>query len=591
MGTETAIEIRGLQYTYDKAKVPTLKGIEVVIPKNAFTAVMGETGAGKTTLLMALNGLIPQFMEGDFAGTVNVSGHFTDEVPIQELIQTIGLVLQDPETQIFGLTVWEDVAFGPSNLEMSLQDIHDKVEHCLSQVGLAGYGDRSTEFLSGGEKQRLAVAGIMAIGPDIIALDEPTSELDPEGKEAIFHITEELKTNKQMTIIMAEHETEKVLAYADHVIVIQDGHVQWQGNPQLLFADEERVQAYRLRPPGVAQIYWELKRRGYELGETCPRTVDDLYALLKKVSIVNRTKSQSEKLMEETRVMTPTLSAKSVEAVEAIQTSPVLQIENLHHVYENGHEALKGINATIYEGDYLAIVGQNGAGKSTLCKHFNKLLTPTKGRILFRGEDVGNKDTTELAQHIGYVFQNPDHQIFSASVLEEVMYGLKIRGVSEDERKDKALEVLRFVELDQYIDFHPFSLSKGLRQRLAVASILVFEPEVLIIDEPTTGQDWQGSQNMLSLIDQLHDRGHTIIVITHNMSIVTDHAKRVFILGQGQLLKDCLPHETFQDESILRQAKITPPQVVQLADRLQLGRYISSASALVDSIVGSARHV
>lgn len=590
MGSDTAIRIRGLQFTYDKANEPTLKNIQLDIPKGKFTAVMGETGAGKTTLLMALNGLIPQFIEGDYKGTVSVIGHLTDEVPIQALVQKIGLVLQDPETQLFGLTVEEDVAFGPSNLGMPLQHIHNLVERCLSLVGLTGYEKRSTEFLSGGEKQRLAVAGIIAIGSEIIVLDEPTSELDPEGKEAIFRIAEELKVNKQMTIVMAEHESEKVLAYADHVIVIQDGRIQWQGDPQVLFADEERVHAYRLRPPGVAQMYWALKRSGCALGERCPRTVDDLYAWLKKTSIVDESGALAKRETEEVESRTASSTSRKAETKNTPpRANAVLQIENLHHVYHNGHEALKGIDATIYEGDYLAIVGQNGAGKSTFCKHLNKLLTPTRGRILFKGEDIANKETATLAQHIGYVFQNPDHQIFSPSVLEEVMYGLKIRGVSERERKDRAMDVLQFVGLDQYIDFHPFSLSKGLRQRLAVASILVLEPEVLIIDEPTTGQDWQGTQNMLSLIERLHDRGHAIVVITHDMSIVTDHAQRVFIMAEGQLLKDCRPNDAFQDEETLRRAKITPPQVIQLADRLHIGRYIASASALADHIVGRVR--
>ena len=258
--------------------------------------------------------------------------------------------------------------------------------------------------------------------------------------------------------------------------------------------------------------HWELNRRGCDLGARCPRTVNELLALLKKVKVVDEPWPLPEKATwAMCRVASP--------SVANTETSPsggkvLLQIEDLSHVYKNGHTALEGITATIYEGDYLAIVGQNGAGKSTFCKHLNKLLNPTRGRILYKGANIASMVTEELAEQIGYVFQNPDHLIFSRSVLEEVTYGLKIRGVPEKERNDRAIDVLRFVELEQYSNVHPFSLSKGLRQRLAVASILVLQPEVLVIDEPTTGQDWQGTQNMLALVDQLHDRGHTIIVIT-----------------------------------------------------------------------------
>ena len=554
--TEAAIQIKNLYYTYEKADKLTLTNINLSIPKGHFTVVMGSAGAGKTTLLLTLNGLIPQFMEGEWEGTVKIGEDYTDETHIQQLIQKIGLVMQEPETQIFGLTVGEDVAFGPSNLGVSVEEINERIEDCLFKVGLSGYEERSTEFLSGGEKQRLAVAGILAIGPDIIVLDEPTSELDPEGKDAIFQIVKGLQKQRGMTVVMAEHESERILAHADHVIVLKEGSIIWDGDPQRLFAEEKLVQLFNLRPPEVSKFYWELKKKGIKLGEKSPRTVEELYELLKSQPLAYSAATSTTCLEKENHCHST--------------SEPILQVENLKHVYPNGQEALKGINTTIYQGDYIAIIGQNGAGKSTFCKHFNRLLSPTDGRILFRGEDISNRSTSELAQSIGYVFQNPDHQIFSPTVYEEVTWGLKIREVNEEKQRKLAHEVLEFVGLNEYATKHPLSLSKGLRQRLAVASVLILEPEILIIDEPTTGQDWQGTQDMLQLINRLHERGHTIIIITHNMSLVTDYAKRIFIMGKGQLLKDCQPSETFNDQEILKQAKITPTQLVQLAEKLHL---------------------
>lgn len=585
MNSQSAIQISDLTYTYEKAESATLKNINLKIPHGKFTAIMGETGSGKTTFLMSLNGLIPQFMEGEIQGQVAVDTKLTDEVPIQKLIQDIGLVMQDPETQIFGLTVGEDVAFGPSNLNYTLEDIEEKIETCLMKVGLSGYEDRSTEFLSGGEKQRLAIAGILAIGPNIIVLDEPTSELDPEGKEDIFKIVEELKNDSNMTIVMAEHETEKILAFADHSIVIQEGFVVWEGDPKNLFANQKLVEKYRLRPPGVARVFWELKKRGFNLGDSCPRSLEDLMKMINEQVLLDGSAIDKEESSKHIDVVQEKLLEK-----EDPKKDPILIVEDLSHTYENGHEALQDINLTVNEGDFVAIIGQNGAGKSTLCKHFNNLLSPTKGKVLYRGKDISEKTTSELAQNIGYVFQNPDHQIFCTSVIEEVMYGLKVKKVSESERKKKALEVLEFVGLAEHAEKHPYTLSKGLRQRLAVASILVLEPEVLIIDEPTTGQDWQGIQDILSLIKKLNDFGHTIIVITHNMEIVTEYADRVFIMGNGSLLKDCPPDQTFFDKNILKQAKITPPQLTQLADQLGINEHITTSSKLVSCILRRPQH-
>lgn len=554
MPEASAVKVEQLTYTYDKAHAPSLNQINLEIPRGCFVAVMGETGAGKTSLLMMLNGLIPQFMEGEFHGEVKVAGYSTQQVPVQNLIQEIGLVLQDPDTQIFGLTVWEDAAFGPSNLGVPLEEIHRRVDEALRRVGLDSFHERSTEFLSGGEKQRLAVAGVLAIGPTILALDEPTSELDPAGKDAIFEIVASLKQEHGMTIVLAEHESERVLAHADAVIVLQEGRIVWRGEPQFLFADEQSVRRFQLRPPGVASLFWELRRQGIDLGEACPRTVQEMSALL-----VQKLGSQQE---TSHTYAEPQLSAT------AQPQAPILSISNLVHTYQNGHQALKGIDLDVYTGDYIAIIGQNGAGKSTLCKHINRLLVPTSGSIRFQGESIEDKDTADLARHIGYVFQNPDHQIFAASVLEEVTYGLRIQGLTEQEQKQKALEVLAFVGLDAYSERHPFSLGKGLRQRLAVASILALEPQILIIDEPTTGQDWRGTQSMLELIGKLHERGHTIILITHNMQIVTEHARRVLIMGQGKILKDCAPWQAFDDPDILMAANIKPTQLVEIENTL-----------------------
>jgi energy-coupling factor transport system ATP-binding protein len=477
-------------------------------------------------------------------------------------VREVGLVLQDPETQIFGLTVWEDAAFGPSNFGLPIADIRGRVEDSLAWVGLSGYERRPTEFLSGGEKQRLATAGVLAIGPRILVLDEPTSELDPEGRDALFRVLGRLQKERGITVVVAEHESEKVLEFAERVCVLQGGKLVWDGEPRRLFADEGLVERFGLKPPGVARLFWRLRREGINLGESCPRNVEEASALF--ANVVSAT---GQRIEDGRRTRAGSVAARRPERGE-----PVLRVEGLRHAYPNGHEALRGVDLEIGAGEYVAVIGQNGAGKSTLCKHFNCLLRPTAGAVYYRGRDLKGTDTSEMGRHVGYVFQNPDHQIFSASVLEEVTYGLKLRGLPEAEQRRRAEEVLHFVGLEGLDDRHPFSLGKGLRQRLAVASILALEPEILVIDEPTTGQDWRGTQSMLALVGRLHREGHTIVAITHDMQLVAEHAGRALIMGGGRIVRDCPASEAFDDEDVLRACDLEPPQAVRIARRLERER-------------------
>jgi energy-coupling factor transport system ATP-binding protein len=557
----SAVKVSRLTYAYEKAPGPALRDVSLEVAPGSFVAVMGETGAGKTTLLMTLNGLVPQFLEGEFSGAVEVSGYSTARVPVQNLVREVGLVLQDPETQIFGLTVWEDAAFGPSNFGLPIEEIRERVGDSLERVGLSGYDERPTEFLSGGEKQRLATAGVLAIGPRILVLDEPTSELDPEGRDALFRVLERLQKERGITVVVAEHESEKILEYAERVCILQDGRVAWDGPPQRLFADEGLAERFKLKPPGVARLFWGLRREGVTLGESCPRNVEEAIALFGDGLSATGQEFGKENGRKP--------GAERTGAEGTKRSEPVLRVEGLRHAYPNGHEALRGIDVEIGAGEYVAVIGQNGAGKSTLCKHLNCLLRPTAGAVYYRGRDLKGTDTSEMGRHVGYVFQNPDHQIFSASVIEEVTYGLKLRGLTEDEQRRKAEEVLSFVGLEGLADRHPFTLGKGLRQRLAVASILALEPEILVIDEPTTGQDWKGTESMLALIGRLHREGHTIIAITHDMRLVSEHAERALIMGGGMVMKDCPAAEAFDDPEVLRACDLEPPQAVQVARRLE----------------------
>ncbi|MFW5855771.1 MAG: energy-coupling factor ABC transporter ATP-binding protein, partial [Bacillota bacterium] len=304
-------------------------------------------------------------------------------------------------------------------------------------------------------------------------------------------------------------------------------------------------------PNALAGCSWQLFRQGLIDRAEIPLTVDEGENLLR-----DRLRSDGEVSYNiKDEVLTPGLF-------------PVIEVENLFFSYEDDLDVLKNINLSINSGEFMALVGQNGAGKTTFSKTLNKLLTPRQGTIKVNGYDTANMETADLADTVGYVFQNPDQQIFSSTIKEEIEYGLKNIGVPEDERMSRIDKVLFAVELDKPLDTNPFNLGKGERQRLAVASILALEPELLIIDEPTTGQDWQGTLNMMNLIKSLNKKGHTILIITHNMRIVADYCQRVVVLSQGEIIADSSPRDIFARPELLKKAKLRPPQISRLALRL-----------------------
>lgn len=542
-----------MSYQYNSSLEKNLHNINLEVNKGEIIGILGVTGAGKTTLMRTMNGLIPQFFEGDISGKVVVKGLDTQVYQIQSLIREVGFVFDDPETQIFGTNVREDVAFGPANYGQPREEILKKIKEALSMVGLEGYEKRSTDKLSGGEKQRVAIAGVFAMGPDIIILDEPTAALDPVGKNMIFRIVKELQ-DSGMTIILVEHETEELARIADRIVVLNEGKKILHGSAQEVFTRIPFLREQKLRIPEVAELGWKLFQEGLISQGEIPLTVEEGEELFR------------DKITDNNEVNS--LSFQLEEVDYPADSSPVIEVNNLRFSYKETDNVLKDINLTINSGEFTALVGQNGAGKTTFSKTLNKLLTPDYGEVKIKGKDTAELETADLADTVGYVFQNPDQQIFSSTIREEIEYGLENIGIPEGGRIERIKYVLEVVELDKPLDTNPFNLGKGERQRLAVASILALEPEVLIIDEPTTGQDWQGTRNMMNLIKSLNQRGHTILIITHNMRIVADYCQRVVVLNQGQIIADNTPRQIFAKPDLLKKADLRPPQITRLAEKL-----------------------
>ncbi|MDO0823730.1 ABC transporter ATP-binding protein [Desulfosporosinus nitroreducens] len=575
----SAICIKNLSYRYPNAVEPSLKNISLDVEKGKFILIMGSTGAGKTTLSLCLNGLIPQLLEGKLTGRVSVAGKDVGKTAVQSLSKVLGLVLQDPETQIIGRTVEEDTSFGPRNFLVPLEEIKQRVNQILEKVRLQGYNDRLSEELSGGEKQRLAIAGVLVMEPEILVLDEPTSELDPAGRSEIYTTLADLRRKKDLTIILVEHSSEELIYKADEVVVLNQGELVWRGVPSELFRNLPLLRQWGIKPLPVTQIGWDFYEKGWITLAEIPLDIPSAEGLIRELlPKYGHWQGHLQGLAQrQVQVPVPGQGFGAGQRKDGLfqqelhlsKKEIAVQVKDLNYQYNSDQTALRGINLMVEAGDFVALIGQNGAGKTTLAKHFNGLLKPTSGEVIIGGMNTLKYDTSDLSKTVGYVFQNPDHQIFSATVEKELEFGLKNAGFKGKEIKERVEQVLQYTGLERYRSVHPFSLGKGERQMIAVASILVLNPKVLIIDEPTTGSDWTGVQTMMALIRKLHTAGTTIIMISHDMDLVTQYAKRVIVLKDGGVLLDGTPKSVFSNEQILLDSAIVPPQLCRLSFQLE----------------------
>ncbi len=548
--TELEISIRNLTYRYRGRKDAALDNVNLEVAAGEFVVIMGHSGAGKSTLCTSLNGLIPHFLRGRMEGEVHVGGRSTREGRVGEFAQEVGLVFQDFEAQLFSTNVALEVAFGPENLEVEHEEMVKRVESVLRQVRLEGFEDRTPATLSGGQKQRLAIASVLAIQPRVLCLDEPTTDLDPIGKLGVFEIAEELKNRDDVTLIVVEHETEETLD-ADRIVILREGKIAADRPAREVLQDVELLEESSVMPLQVARFFHEKGTQDEQLPLTPEEGVEAFERRGLRVS-----PERHRELVEED------------ERRESNYGEPVIEVAGLTHRYPNGVVALEEVDLGVREGEFLAVLGQNGSGKTTLVKHFNGLLKPTEGSVRVDGEETVKQGIRRLGQRVGYVFQNPDHQIFSDTVADEVAFGPKIRDMDEDEIEERVEEALAAVSMEGRGDEDPFGLTKGERQRVAVASILAVRPEVLILDEPTTGLDYAEQRSMMELVGRLNEAGSTIIIVTHTMWVVAEYAHRAVVMRDGKVALQGSVREVFAEEDELRDASLRPPHIVSFGNAL-----------------------
>jgi energy-coupling factor transport system ATP-binding protein len=531
------IRVESLAWHYEGAAEPALRGVSFEVERGEFVAVMGRTGAGKSTLCRCLNALIPRHSRGTMEGRVLVAGLDTARSDFYEIAGRVGIVFQDPETQFIMMTVEDEIALGLENRGVEPQAIRAAVERALAAVGLPqSYLGKPPTELSGGQKQRVAIAAMLALEPEILVLDEPTSDLDPAGKAEVFAILERLKAERAATVILVSHDSEQVARYADRVLVLDQGRVALAGPTAEVLGRVRELAALGIAAPQVAQL-------GFLLG--WPRPAGDPRAALQR--------------LHGARLAPPAAPLARPES------EPAVKVQGLEHAYPDGTLALRGVDLELRRGEYVAIVGSNGSGKTTLAKHLNGLLRPTRGSVWVAGVEAARVRPSELARRVGYCFQNPDHQLFCQTVEEELAFGPRHLGLSEAEVRARVERVLETVGLAPWRNEHPFFLGKGQRQRLAVGAALTIEPEIIIVDEPTTGQDHAMCEEIMALLDRLNQAGHTVVIITHDMELVAEHCRRVLVMADGRIIADGSPAQVFADAEVTARARIEPPQVARLS--------------------------
>lgn len=550
MANDSIVVLEDVSYQYPRTMRFALKDVNLSIKRGEFLAVIGATGAGKTTLCLALNGVVPQFYGGRFFGRISIDGLDTLEVPTSRLARVVGEVFEDPETQLVTTSVENEIAFTMENLKIPVQEIAVRIPEVLAAVRLDGLEKKHPHELSLGQKQRLAIAAALAARPQLLVLDEPTSQLDPEGVDTTFQLLKNFQTAYGLTVVVTGHAAEELAEYADRVILLSEGQVEGLGTPQKIYAALPLLKQNALRPPQVAETFYRIQQQHQEVSHIPVRLQEGLEVL--------------HGLQNRLEVQPPAITQAAMDQ----QAEIILATEELDFIYPNGTIALQGVNLTVRRGEYVLLIGQNGAGKSTLVKHFLNLLQPTHGEARFLGTPTREFPVSALASHIGYVAQNPDQQIFTTSVEAEVGFALKNLGYKQADQQERMEESLAQMGLSSVRQVHPLSLPKGDRARVVIAAMLAMQPEVVIFDEPTTGQDDVGAQAILNVSQQLHHAGKTVIVITHHLHLMPTYAERAVVMGKSKILLDTDVRSAYHQVDVLEQTYLRPPQAVYLARQL-----------------------
>lgn len=538
---EAMIELKDFSFQYKAQSEPTLKNLNLTIYKGEKVLIVGPSGSGKSTIGQCLNGIIPNIYKGTSSGQFLIQGKEAFDLSIYEKSHLVSTVLQDTDGQFIGLSVAEDLAFALENDMVDLGTMKERVRSWAERLDLMKLLDHRPQDLSGGQKQRVSLAGVLIDESPILLFDEPLANLDPKSGQDIIDLIDQIHEEQGTTTIIIEHRLEDVLYRpVDRVILINQGQVLFNGRP------DELLRTTLLAENGIRE----------------PLYLTTLRQLGQDINQLEHLDRLDDIQLDDVNCVIPEATfTKTGEAEE------LLKLEQISFAYQENHPILKNISLTIPKGQRLAIVGKNGAGKSTLAKAICGFIT-TEGQYTSRGEDIKQESVKERAERVGYVLQNPNQMISTNMIFDEVALGLRLRGVAEEDIKERVYQALKTCGLYEFRKWPISALSYGQKKRVTIASILVLGPEILVLDEPTAGQDQRNYTDIMEFLDSLQEKGHTIVMITHDMQLMLDYSDRALVVSDGQILADLSPVELFTHPDILQEANLKETSIFALANRL-----------------------
>lgn len=546
----SVISFEGFSFQYRAQKKPTLTGINLNIYPGEKVLIAGPSGSGKSTLAGCINGLNPFSNPGESTGKLIVDGVDAMHSSIFELSAHVGTVLQDPDGQFIGLTVGEDIAFALENSCTPQDKMHEITKHAAELVGIENHLDYAPHELSGGQKQRVSLAGVMVDDVKILLFDEPLANLDPAAGKQAIELIDEIQKKTDTTVLIIEHRLEDVLwRNVDRIVLVNEGTILADMTP------DELLSTNLLRDNGIREPLYitAMRYAGIDITkEKKPSHVD----------FVDLDEHDKEKLRN--WFFAQPLSYKEPEK------ETLLEVKNLSFGYNRGQQTLKNVSLSVKKGEMVSIVGRNGAGKSTFSKLVCGFEDPNQGEIFFEGQDLLKENIRSRAKKIGYVMQNPNQMISKTMIYDEVALALQKSGKSEEEICRKVEDTLKVCGLYPFRNWPISALSFGQKKRVTIASVLVQDPKLIILDEPTAGQDFKHYTEIMEFLRGLNEQGVTVIMITHDMHLMLEYTPRALVFSDGQLIADCRASQVLCDPSLVARAALKETSLFTLANRCEI---------------------
>lgn len=554
------IEMECVSFSYGTAAdgAYALKDIDLSVEEGTFVGLIGPSGAGKSTLASAITGAIPHHYRGRLFGSTLVAGLDTCEASLTDIAKVAGSVLQDIDAQMVASVVEDELLFGLENFGIDHREIEGRIASALDAVGIADLRHREIATLSGGQKQKVAIAAILAMTPRVIVMDEPTSALDPASARDVFEVLRRAKELTGMTVILIEQTVALLAEYCDRVVVIDQGRIALDGTPTDVFSHGETLRAIGVDTPRTVRISNSLAEAGLAPNDSPALTLDGAESLVAGILAPG--------LSESSPIVPRTLGDRP-DARNTVDERPIIvDVAGAAYSYGTGQAGIEGINLTVRAGEILAVVGQNGAGKTTFTKLLNGLIKPSAGVVRIAGLDTRTTPVSALASHAATLFQNPDRQLCRNTVVEEISFGLELQGVAAETARERARHVAATFGLPE--NASPFNLSRGQRQMVALASVVTLEPELIILDEPTSGLDYRECMTVMETVRQRALDGAAVVMVCHDMEVVSDFADTLAVMTEGRLIEVGPSREVFANDALLAHARIAAPCVPALGKRL-----------------------